>query len=256
MFTTIAYRKTIDGSLLPLDGIADDHVTVIGESILVPRLTPKIAAASVSGVATVRGRIASPSLEAFNLIDVTPMSGSALPSEDDPAPFTPFFNNPVPLVVDESLRALASTSAPDAATIVYWLMDNLEPLPTVAGERLPIRSINYETSVTLTADTWSDVPLSGGVLQTLKAGRYALVGMRCNSATAVAARVKFVGEGVDHRPGCIGVNGIGNREHQIFRLGNLGTWGEFEHNQLPIIQVLANAADTDQIITLDLIKIR
>ena len=79
--------------------------------------------------------------------------------------------------------------------------------------------------------------------------------MRAVSATLVAARAVFRGEGF-WRPGCLGCDSESDLDSPLTRHGKMGIWGEFEHNQPPSIDFLASAADSDQDVILDLIQIR
>lgn len=257
VFTMIGYSESQDNAaLVNVAAIVDDHVTVTADDILVPKKTNMLAGVMGLGLNITLGRVSSPSLEAFNLIDVAPLNVAAEPISN--TPWMPLFDSPIPLQVNESLRFLAAEDGAGAqrSTGILWLMDKIEPLPTANGLKLPIRTIRYTGSTTLVANTWSDVAITGaGTIQTLKAGRYAHVGLRAITATGIAARVKYVGEQVDNRPGCIAYDAVEDFENPLFRMGRLGVWGEFEHNQLPLIQVLATAGDTTQEFLLDVIKI-
>ena len=92
----------------------------------------------------------------------------------------------------------------------------------------------------------------------MRTGRWAgsnAVGLRGISATGVIARTVYQGEPVNHRPGCIAYDVVSDVENPLFRAGRLGVWGEFEHNQIPTIEMWARAADTAQEFILDVVKI-
>jgi len=256
VWTTIGYSESQDSAvLIPVNSLADDSVTNIGvDSILVPGFASRLAAALGIGVNITLGRVTAPSLEAFNQVDIGGLNVNAEPLS--PTPFSQFFGNPIPLAVNEELGFEAAEDGAGAqiSSAVIWLMDKIDPVATLNGRKLPVRQLRATGTTTLVADAWTSVGLTLG--QNLKAGRYQAVGLRAISATGVAARYIFTGEPVNHRPGCIAYDVVSDIENPIFRAGVLGVWGEFEHNQIPTIEMWARAGDTAQEFILDVVKIR
>jgi len=259
VWTTLGYSESQDSATLAdVASLADNSVTNTGtDKILVPKFASKLAAAMGIGVSITQARVVAPSLEAFNNVDIGGLNVNAEPLS--PTPFMHFFQNPIPLTVNEELGFQA---AEDGATVissgVVWLMDKLDPVASIMQNgkvvKLPIRSIRGTGTQTLVADAWTSVTVALG--QSLKAGRYQAVGLRAISATGVAARYVFQGEPVNHRPGCIAYDTVADIENPIFRAGRLGVWGEFEHNQIPTIEMWARGADTTQEFILDVVKIK
>jgi hypothetical protein len=92
-------------------------------------------------------------------------------------------------------------------------------------------------------------------LQTLSAGRYAIVGMRAQASNAVAARLVF--QEVSHRPGVLAVAADGYPDIKALRYGGFGVFGEFEHDVPPTVDILANAsAPVSLELNFDLIQVR
>jgi len=58
------------------------------------------------------------------------------------------------------------------------------------------------------------------------------------------------------RPGALGVDAQDDIEHEMFRHGGLGSWGEFEDVDTPSVDFLSVSADAAEDVTLDLIQLR
>jgi len=247
MFTTIAYSQSQDtgGVLSYVAAVADQHVTVSGNNIVVPPGMNHLLGAFALGATISRARIESPALRRTLLYDVIPINVGAEPSS--PTPFRHLFYNPIPLDENEALRALVAETATGAEqeTVIVWLGDGAQT--PVTGE---IYTVLATGAGTLTAYTWTNVSLT--LDQTLPAGTYQVVGFRAQSAGLIAARLVFVGG--TWRPGCIGYDAASDLEHEVFRRGGLGIWGEFRHDQPPTVDFLSSLADTSQTVWLDLIK--
>lgn len=248
MFTLVAYSESQDtgGNLTYVAALADQHVRVEGDNIVVPSDMPNLAAVFALGATISGARIESPSLRRTLLFDVNPLNIAAEPAS--PSALVNLFYNPIPLDAYEPIRALVSEGAAGAEreTVLLWLADG--PQSPVTGE---IYTVECTSSTTLTANVWTNGALTIG--QTLPAGTYQVVGMRAISAGLIAARLVFVGG--TWRPGCIGYDAESDLENPIFRRGALGVWGEFTHDQPPTVDFLSISADTSETVWLDLIKV-
>jgi hypothetical protein len=245
-FTLVGWSQSQDtgGVLTYVNALADQHVRVEGQNIIVPRGMNYLGAAYAVGATVTNARIESPSLRRVVNIDLANIDVAAMPSS--PYNFVPWFGNPLELDEDEGLRALVSESAAGAEqdTVLAWLTDGkLEPVAA------PIYTVRASSSTTLSAYAWTNCSLS--FAQTLPSGRYQVVGMHALSTGAIAARIVFVG-GV-WRPGCICHQSVGNRILNHFRYGYLGVWGEFEATQPPTVDFLSASADTSETVFLDLV---
>jgi len=255
VWTTIGFSESQDNAALAdVNALADRSVTNIGvDSILVPKWASKLAAALAVGVNITQARVVAPSLDQFNNVDIGGINRDAEPLS--PTPMMTFFRNPIPLTVNEQLGYQAAEDGAGAqiSSGLLWLMDKLDPMATLNGKRLPIRTIRFTGAETLVPNTWDAViPVPQ---QTLKAGKYQAVGLRTLTAGGVASRYNFVGENTNHRPGCPAYDVVSDIENPLFRMGVLGSWGEFEHNQIPQIEVWSRSADTVQEFFMDLVKI-
>jgi len=255
VWTTLGYHEVSNNPLLDdIDALKDSSVTNIGaKSILVPGFASKLAAVVALGGATTQARVVAPSLEAFNNVDVGGINQQDEP--DSPTPMMQFFGNPIPLTVNEELGYQSAESlGPSGMNGILFLMDKIDPVATFNGVKLPVRTIRFTGSETLVPNTWTAV--EPDAVQNLKAGRYQAVGLRTIVFGGVAARYDFTGEAVRHRPGCPAYDNLSDVENPIFRGGVLGVWGEFEHNQIPQIEVWSTQVATTQEFFMDLVKIR
>jgi len=259
-YTTIAFYESRAGvaALTEVAGLADQHVAVAGDNITVPPTWNQIIAAwaGMSNVTDtlVAARLSSPSMRAGTLLDLANLEiiaagGTLEPSS--PTPLNVYLNRPIQLVSGEFLNHLQQSTGATAAnlcTCVTFLGDGNYGNP-YAG--LPIQIVRATGAGTLTVDAWTAVTLTLG--QQLQAGRYAVVGIRAQSAGAKAARLIF--QETAARPGCIAYDSNADLEHPMFRNGNLGVLGEFVHTAIPQVEFLSLSADTAETVFLDIVKI-
>jgi len=253
-FTTIAFYEHVDqgGAYVALNGVADQHVRVVGDDIQVPDLAQVIlVAGGVEGTTAYRARLVSPSLRERSLFQLAPLnSASATATEpSSPPAIVDLRDNPVVLVKGEQLNfeALADPATPEIQWGVVWLADG--PPTPIKGPMFTARATG---STTLSAGSWTNVALTWD--EDLPRGRYQAVGLLPISAGMIAARFVFVGGG--YRPGALGNDALSDLGSEIFRYGRLGVFGEFEDNEPPTIDCLAVSADTIETFYIDLIQIR
>lgn len=93
--------------------------------------------------------------------------------------------------------------------------------------------------------------------QTLPVGRYQIVGMNVVCASSVFARLVFPG-GTSFRPGVVTNVSYGNLIlGDPFRYGRLGSYGEFEFNVPPAVEIMGTAAGAQTAtVILDVVKVR
>jgi len=261
-FTLAAFYENIDASaaLSALDTIEDTHITVSGKDLTIPILN-KIIMAFAMGDGLVQGRLSSPSLRRMWLFDLPAFyPASSLPTDQavDEAgsnaytiyrdvPIVDLKENPLELVSSEKLNFLVKNGGAAHTYGLVWLADAV-PRP-VTGKIFTVRAT---CSKTLTPNKWTATPLN--FEQELPAGRYQVVGMRAKSDNIIAARLLFVGQ--VWRPGVLGVKTYSERYDEMFRMGKMGVFGEFEFDQPPQVEFLASAADTSEEVFLDLIQVR
>lgn len=259
MFTLIGYYDaTAHAALAAVAAIADPHVRVTGNDIYVPDLN-LLMGVLAAGADLSQCRLQSPSLRRLANQRIAPVASEELPldgkavateyhAEDPRMYFQNYSERARPLDIAEALNAYCINAGATNEWILVWLMDRLEALP--AGSMISIEGTINPTGV---AGAW----INGAItfVQTLPAGRYAVIGMRIEDTAVAAARLVFVGH--PWRPGVVGSFGTQYPDIPLFRNGSLGSWGEFEHDAPPTVDTLCNAAGavTPEVV-LDLIQIR
>ena len=248
-FTVVGWFENQDSAaLINALALADPHIRVEGDNIIVPAWAPNLMALYAYGVDLTLARLVSPSLRKLANPDICPIDKA-----DEPTSIPPFhdlFDSPIPLEVSEALvfqGAEDNAAAGDMAAFA-WLGDAIAAIP--AGKIFTVRST--QTITLLTVDVWNNRAFT--LDQTLPAGRYAVVGARAQAAGLRAFRFVVVGE--SHRPGALGFDADGDIAPPRFRNGKAGVWFEFEHNEPPTIDLMSLSADTAVNIWLDLIQIR
>jgi len=248
-YSVIAYSDTATGTTLEnVSAIADPHVRVSGDDIVVPELN-KVIMVYALGSGMTQARLSSPSLRQIIEPDIEPLDTTKPPLVAYPTPLYDLREHPYQLVRSEALNFQTTSAVAGVRSygIVFLSDGKLGPIP--GGQVTTVRATN---ATTLVANTWTNGALT--FAQTLPAGRYAIVGMRVQSASCIAARLVFSGSA--WRPGVLGTTVDGSVENLMFRMGGLGVLGEFEHNEPPSVDFFATAGDTSQVVHLDIIKIK
>lgn len=246
MFTTIAWAESQDLAAAwgNVAGVPDQHVTVSGDDILVPKLNNLMAlAAVVDQTVASQVRLRSPSLLSDGFEQWLSKFAAVLTFGAD-AEVEDYKENPIELSPLEALQALVLNNPGAAAvnTVLAWLCDGP---PTPAKGR--IRTVRCTAAVTMVTCTWQNGALT--FPSSLKAGRYAVVGMAAKSTNGVAARLCIPGSA--WRPGVPMTNDEVEKGPDIFRYGRLGIWGEFEHSSPPTVDFLG-VTDAAEEVFLDL----
>jgi len=256
-FTTAAWQQSVDpaGAFLAIGAVPDQHITVLANDIRVPSLNQIIAlAAGVETTVAQQARLTAPSRRVLALQRVAPTQGAAAGASvpGDPHRVLDLRTSPLVMVQGENaeFEINSNPAAPQIQWGVVWFASG--PPAEVDGNIFTIRA---DSATALVAGAWTNVPIV--LAENLPRGRYQVVGLRAQSAGLVAARMVFVGTGATGwRPGVLGTNNDRHLEHPMFRLGNLGVFGEFEDIDLPTIDCLAVSADATQQFYLDLIQTR
>jgi len=260
-------------------GLADQHVTVLGDNITVPSQCSKIygvywgSGVTAVAVPTTFALLSSPSLRATSLLELsnidtqvgvvaTEYPGSISLPLGGVIPYNDFKEAPIQLVPGEALQCLSGTQAASAAednrVIVFLTDGNIAPMP--AGVR--IESLAADAVAAAVANAWSATAII--FRQALRAGTYAVVGMRASGQSMTAARLIFGNQGA--RPGTIATSGgaayVGQFIQRdfadgLFRYGRSGIWGTFTHTNPPTVEVFCSVADAaaNMHFILDIIKI-
>lgn len=239
-----------DGNLAAAGG--EQVLFTTGDEIRVPDDVRNIVAvAAMAALGTDRVQLVSPSLRDIANLDILPINGltDGNVEPDSPAKITDYRRNPIGLETGESLTTILNSNPTAAAdqSVLVWLADG--PIAVVEGQA--IHSVRCTGAITAVAGSWTNGAIA--FTQTLAVGNYAVVGMRAQGATLIAARLVFRGSG--NRPGCIGADTETDDDGGFFRRGNFGIFGEFHSTVPPTLDVLCNDADTAQELILDLVKL-
>ena len=248
MFTLVGYTESQDtsGNLTYVAALADQHVRVEADNIVVPAGMANLLGACALGATLSRAQVETPSMRRTLLLDLAGLNIGAEPVF--PLAYHQGFYNPIPLDEFEPMRALVAETAEGAERefVLVWLGDG--PQAPVTGDIYTVRATSTQT---LVANTWTNGALT--LAQTLPSGRYQVVGFHAVSAGLIAARLVFVGG--TWRPGVIGADSQADGIPDLFRRGALGVWGEFAHDQPPTVDFLSVSADEAETVHLDLIKV-
>ncbi len=254
-FTLVAFEeaRTAITTIAPVSGVDDDHITVSGDDIFVPKFNKLIGVFAGHGVTAVAGSASQAYLDSPSLRRVT---RTEIPILDNfgaqPGYGTPqiFPLDPVPLDETEALNAYLANTAVCAAGIA--IVGVLLADAVIAPVKGDIRTVLCTSVVVGTLGIWTSGPLT--LAYDLPTGRYQVVGARCLAgATSQLFRLIFADQWA--RPGGVSVRTITDRELWDFRHGNLGVWGEFTHRVLPRLEVLNVETVANPSIYLDLIKV-
>ncbi len=148
----------------------------------------------------------------------------------------------------ESLSAYVNTALSVAGHVYVaaMLAQGIEQIPQ--GD---VWEVHGAVSTATTAATWSKVTYA--LDQALPDGVYAMIGSDVISTTGILHRWTFWGKNL--RPGHLCSTAAGNTTWEPSRLGTFGLMGTFKNTNLPILEVLSDAAETPSDVYLRLIKV-
>lgn len=247
-FQGLLFYEDVDNATLDnLTPAADTKYFTSGNDARVPTGMNKIIMFAAVGANMTRARIEAPSLRAQGGIEILPIDDAATVTSN----FFPHkqIDNPIELIEGEKLNALSTNSGAAAIeqSIAVWLCDEI-PTPIV-GEK--IMHVDFTATTANTARAWKNAQITLG--RALDAGTYAVVGMRCESASGIWSRLIFTDD--KYRPMCPMFNDEADQEDPIFRNGRLGEWGRFKEDAPPLIEVFTDTTDTAIQGVLDIIKV-
>jgi len=247
MQTLCAWYESVDaaGTWSDLNAVPDPHLTVTGDDIYVPELNKIIAMAVLLDLTVAaQARMSSPSLLEDGFQEYLDQVASGL-TFGTPPEIHDRSANPLELAIGEAMKFQVNDN-PGAAIGHYglaWLGDG--PVSPVSGR---IRTVRATGAASLSAGVWVNTALTFPT--SLKAGKYAIVGMRVEGTNLVAARLVLPGAG--YRPGVPAANAQTDNDYKLFRNGNGGVFGEFVHSAPPTLDCLG-VTDTAQLVYLDVI---
>lgn len=248
MFTVAAFSVShASTGLIITNAVADPHLTIITNRLVVPEALPFVAGAYANGADIARAQFSAPSLRQLINPELSPVDTNALPASPDR--FIDYRFTPIQLQPNEQLEldeANAAAGANICRGLVYLADGAITP------ESGDVRSTRVTGTITGVAETWANGALT--FADQLPAGRYRVVGARFFGTTLTFFRLVF--PGYAWRPGGLGFANATLVEPPEQRFGNFGAWGEFEHNAPPTLDAFCTAADAAQTGVLDLLKVR
>lgn len=247
---TVAWSQTQTvGTLQPIAAVPDEQVFTSGDDIRVPTGLDHLLAAFALGLAPTRARIVAPSLRAFANFEIAPKVVAETTPDIAPNRLTTMMRRPLALAVGEfvNFESDAGDGTNDDVTGVAFLGQG--PVQPVEGD---IRTLRATASITGTQRAWANEGVAFS--EDLPAGRYQVVGARCEADQPGAFRLVFREGGP--RPGALSVPTDAGADIVGQRMGGWGVWGEFDINQPPTLDVLSlGAAGSAQVLYLDLLRI-
>lgn len=246
--TGIVFEENVDNAttLQNVAALADNKYKTNGDDFYVPKGYTKLIAYQAWGAVTTRAQITSPSLRVISPIEIEPIDLSTEPTSN--MRVQSLLENPIELVENEKLNALTINTGGAAVkqVVALWLADEV-PEP-IKGAK--IYTIRATASKTLVAYTWTQTQITLDV--DLPEGTYEVVGARLECAGGILARFVFAAD--ETRPMFPCYDAASDIEDPLFRMGRLGTWGEFDGDSPPQVEILSLSADTSETIWLDIIK--
>jgi hypothetical protein len=252
MFTLIAWQESLASGGFVFQNLAacvDPHIHYAGDYNYVPVGLTKVLFGAGRGKDMLGFKINSPSLRGRYAAGMGPVDNlSSLQYYQKPNA-NDLTDNPLPLVATEGVEALIERATGAASYLSAILALGDGPVSPVHGE---IYSIDFSATITTVLSSWVNGAIT--LAETLPAGRYQLVGALLWGLEAIAFR--FVIPGQIWRPGGIACHDIQTTTPDFQRNGRMGVWGEFDHDTLPSMDLIAETAASQGVGgCLDLIKI-
>jgi hypothetical protein len=247
MLHLAAYFEAIGQTVnTDIDALRDDVLTIQNTHFVLNEPSELVAAYASSATLN-RVRLDSPTLRYVANPYVLPITAALLPP-DNPA-VADYRDNPIRLPQAEELAVQATSdlgAGNENLHILLWLRDRFDPAPP--GQIVTTRVTSTTAAV---ANTWTTLTTTWET--SFPAGRYAVVGMEGISTNGIAYRMIFPGQ--LKRPGSLSKTVVGRRSHEMFRVGGLGRWGDFQSNVLPQFQALNNGTDAAHTFFVQMVRI-
>lgn len=247
MHHTLAFNGSLaDVTLAQVPAVTDDIVAIQNSNFIFQEDHDLLFATAFSA-GLLRARIVTPKTRQISTPWIRPIRLAAVPAAEPRVADYRAYPFRLRGREETSIEAFQSSGGAQEVTALAGVL--YQQIPVMAAEIWTMRGTATTAAVadawTTLATTWQDQ---------LPEGDYAVVGLEVQSTNARAARLIL--ENTYPRPGSISVSGIGDRQHEMFRNGGLGTWGYFTSVRMPIVQVLCNGADAAHEIYLQFQRVR
>lgn len=262
-FDIVAFHEDRTGTttLTNVAAVADSVHAVNGDNLTIPATWNQLLAvyATLTNATDLIAecQISAPSLRGKSLYDsktLAVIAANTAYAPISPTPLDVTADKQIFFTPGEMLNALVQSTAAtvnDLISVGIFLANGQINSYPYAG--MPIETIKFTSGSAAVANTWTTTVLTP--TQTLRSGRYAVVGAKVVAPTGKLAR--FIFTETAGRPGVVPVLNRSHRGHDIFQPGRLGSWGEFVDNAPPQMEIFAAGTDAaaTQIVYLDLVKI-
>lgn len=251
-FHTLAWSEGIAaaGTLQPIAAVPDDQVFTDGDDFRVPTGMANLLAAWALGTGVSRARIVAPSLRAFINMELAPKFNTETVAGTVQQRLNSYTRNPLPLAVGEfvNFESDAGAAGPEDVTCIALFGEG--PVQPIEAQ---IRTVRATSAIVGVRRVWTSGNLTFS--EDLPAGRYQVVGARCEGGTQ-SGGFRFIFREGGPRPGSLGVADDAGADVPGARFGGWGVWGEFDINQPPTLEVLALGANqAAQVTYIDLIRV-
>ncbi len=245
-FHTIAWGASITQDVLTDIAPTVDNIITIQNSHFLPQEDWSLLFAGAGAVDFVRAQLQSPTFRQFTNPFIYPGISDIAPTGN----YQVQDYTRVPLIAraNEELELHMEQTSVGAARVfaVVGMSRNIRPAPS--GVVYTMRGV---ATTTVTANAWSTLTVTWQ--STLPEGLYSVIGLGVSGATVQAGRLIFEDQ-VD-RPGVVG-NILNEIEGPpLFWQGGLGEFGRFRGRRMPDVEFLCNAADTAQVIAMQIVRI-
>jgi hypothetical protein len=246
MHHTCAFNSSIAASTLAVVTAVTDGILAIQNNNFIFEEPHRLLYAAAMSADLQRARVVTPKARQITTPWIRPIRSAAVPAAE-------------PRIADYRQYAFMLREREEFSVEVFQNNAGAQEVTCIVGLDYGQTSVpNADvytmrgTSVTAAvADTWTTVAVTWQ--DSIPVGRYAVCGLEVQSANQRASRLIL--EGLFPRPGQVGVVAIGDRQHDIFRAGGLGVWGYFNSVRMPVVEVLANAADAAHEIYLSFVRV-
>jgi len=257
-FNMVGFTEATPGTgIVPLaPGGKEQLYMVSGDDLMITKEAPFILGIIAAAVATgARAILRQPKMIDYDIIKVAEL-GMSSPT----CAYTPKMARPLPLRVDK-LNALI-VNAGDEAALIGLLLGSGKITQAMKDAVNPTHVIFGVGDTTITAYEWSPCPITWA--ESIDAGVYEVVGMRCGTYLAAAwqmglARLSIPGK-QSWKPGVPTTRMLADhKEYQNARYEMYADWPQmgikFDTQHMPNIELLSPAAITDQNVELTLVKV-
>lgn len=206
----------------------------------------RYAGGYAQGATMVLAQVVTPSLRQIGIPYITPIVAAAAVPSNYPVMIQPDIGPWIPKSDELGVSANNGGGGAEQQTAFLWMHDG-----NLNIGREPIITVRSATTNTTGNLVWGESGLA--LDQPLPAGRYRVVGMDAVGTNLLAARLRFPQAGP--MPGVLGRATTAIFPNPIFRMGRMGSFGEFDSLAPPMVQFFGSGAPTTQNVYLDLQKI-